>query len=75
MAAHAAANTSSISQRSSFISIIGNDDTAPALRMIYELQNEARLALDASQRQWTDTAYSVDALQSEIIPLILLLGF
>lgn len=69
MAARGAANMSSASQRSSFISIDRDDDTAPALRMIYELQNEARLALEASQRQWSDTTYSVDALQSELFLL------
>ena len=54
---------SSASQRSSIISI---DENEPAIRMIYDLQNEARLALDASQQQWMDTAYSVDAIQSEL---------
>ena len=40
-----------------------NDETGPALRMIYSLQEEARQALDASQRQFADTPFSIDALQ------------
>ena len=55
------------SKRSSFLSEeIANEDIGPALRMIYELQLEARAAVDTSQKQWVDTAYSLEALQCEL---------
>ncbi|EJD08498.1 uncharacterized protein FOMMEDRAFT_151360 [Fomitiporia mediterranea MF3/22] len=41
-----------------------NEDVGPALRMIRDLQDEARLVVDASRSQWADTAYSIDAVQS-----------
>lgn len=41
-----------------------SDDVGPALGVIHALQNEVRLAVDASRQQWADTAYSIDVLQS-----------
>ncbi|KAL5532249.1 hypothetical protein ACEPAF_5818 [Sanghuangporus sanghuang] len=41
-----------------------SEDVGPALRMMHALQLEARMTVDASRRQWADTPYSIDALQT-----------
>ncbi|KAI5117598.1 hypothetical protein M0805_006712 [Coniferiporia weirii] len=41
-----------------------NEDAEPILRKYYALENEARQIVDASQRLWEDTPFSLYALQT-----------
>lgn len=61
----------SVSQRSSRllpdIKVVQweNEDVGPALRKMLELQAEARKVVESSRSQWTDTPFSLFALQCE----------
>ena len=46
-----------------------DEETGPALRKFYALENEAQETLVESKRQWEDTAFSLFALQSKRIPV------